>query len=282
MRSIDEDDRAEIAKLNAEPWMLEYLKLNQGYVHWGPGDDYMSTKGESWSSSQVISGWSTFGPWHLDELNECVNFYFEVERDSKECAACGRSGYNPSTREISETFYDHGDYSIDFEHMEIVGDLAAARRQGGATGRRWCDKITQDEVDALVTAGRLRHWDRNSGWISVPRTAAEVNEVNSYGRPLGKLRHSEHDGINRYILIETRARRLGVYGLCDACHGAGYVYTEPTAHLNVVLWMIHPRKGASRGVRVERLSKADASAAVAWLREAAKRNAGRFAKIAEL
>jgi hypothetical protein len=279
MRTLPEDDsdRVHLAQLNVEPWMVEHLKLNPEYVHWGPGEDFMSTKGESWEASQEVTGWSAFGPWALDELNECVHFYFELERPSERCASCDASGYNSETKVIADTFYDHGDYSIDFTNWRIVGSIENARKLGGATGRRWHDKITQDEVDALVAAGRLRKWTE-SGWQSVPRTAAEVNAANAEG---AKHDHElDHDGINRGILIETRAKRLGVWGLCPSCEGHGTVFTAPRGHLNVVLWILHPRKGCSRGVRVRNLSEVDAEAVKQWLAQAAERNAQRFGKVA--
>ncbi len=46
--------------------------------------------------------------------------------------------------------------------------------------------------------------------VFVIPSAEEVNACVSF-----------HDSINRWILIETRAKRLGVYGLCPVCHGKG-------------------------------------------------------------
>lgn len=272
MRTLpeDDDDRAELDRLNVEPWMADCLKINPEYVFWGPGEDYMSTKGEGWSASQEVDGWSAFGPWKLDELNECVNFYFELERPSEKCEACDASGYNPETKIIADTFYDFGDYSIDFENWRVLGSIENARKPGGATGRKWCNRITQDEVDALVAAGRLG---------GKPVSAAVVNAANSEGAPRNFTSNYDHDGINRMILIETRAKRLGVYGSCTTCDGHGFVFTAPRGHLNVVLWILHPRKGCSRGVRVRNLSAVDADAAKQWLREAAKRNVQRFGKL---
>lgn len=264
----DDDDQQELSRLNVEPWMIDHLKLNPEYVHWGPGEDYMSTKGESWGASQEVDGWSAFGPWDLDELNECVHFYFELDRPSEKCEACDHSGYNPETKIIADTFYDFGDFGIDFSTMTMHGSIESARKPNGATGRKWSDKITQDEVDALVSAGRLG---------GNPVSAAEVNAANS-GAQHGFNRY-DHDAINRSILIETRAKRLGVYGMCPSCEGRGYVFAAARGHLNVVLWMLHPRKGCSRGVRVRNLSAADADAAKQWLREAARRNVQRFGKL---
>ena len=35
----DEDDMKEVARLEAPTWMVEQLKLNPSYVHWGPHED---------------------------------------------------------------------------------------------------------------------------------------------------------------------------------------------------------------------------------------------------
>lgn len=260
MRTLpeDDDDRAALARLKVEPWMVEYLKLNPEYVHWGPGDDLMSTKGESQQAAQEFASWLAFGPWPLDKWNECVHFYFELERPSERCEVCDASGYNSLTKFIADAFY----YNV-----------------AGSTENRWCDKITQDEVDALVEAGRLCKWTEG-GLQTVPRTAAEVNAANTANDKYNEHHHElKHDAINRMILIETRAKRFGVWGLCSFCEGHGTVFAVPHGHLNVVLWILHPRTGCARGVRVRNLSASDAEAAKRWLAQAATRNRQRFEKV---
>ena len=118
-----------------------------------------------------------------------------------ECKACGGTGYNTQTRVLADAFYDH-------DHNGQ---------------NRWCDKLVQEEVDALVEAGRLRKFrSEDRTWETVPRTAEEVNAANAPGgRSFGEM---YHDGVNRWILIETRAKRLGVYGQCKVCGGNGYYY----------------------------------------------------------
>jgi hypothetical protein len=168
----------------------------------------------------------------------------------EECPDCGGSGYNPETHQISEDYYD-------FAH----------------TGQRWCDDITQDEVEALVAENRLwdfvrvftaegwkpKVWNHPGFWCPqchavekvVPnidgsgrsanyallcekcKVAMEVlpgddirlhiptaAEVNAWQRGPG----FGHDGINRGILIEARAKRLGVWGYCETCKGEGVVF----------------------------------------------------------
>lgn len=272
----DKYDREELKRLNCESWMVKYLDLNPEYVHWGPGEDYMCSKSDGWSASQEVASWAAFGPWGLDELNECVHFYFELARNSEKCTACDQSGWNPETKVISDTFYDHGNYRIDFVEWKVYG-TPPARGSRGASGRKWIDAITEDELQALKDAGRIKAHatleDVNiaNGDDDAARRAASVR--------IGGLGVIGHDAINQSILIETRAKRLGFYGKCPNCDGHGYVHTEPAGHLNLVVWMIHPRKGASRGVRVQNLSKHDASAAIKWLAKAATRNAERFSKV---
>ena len=88
-----------------------------------------------------------------------------------------------------------------------------------------CDNITQDEVEALVAKNRLMDfthtWTPDEGWKRredgyIP-TAEEINEANRTPSLFG------HDAINRHILIEARAKRLGVYGKCPVCNGEGTI-----------------------------------------------------------
>jgi hypothetical protein len=88
----DSIEQIELAQLNAAPWMLEYLKLNPSYTEWGPGMDYMATGNDSgWYASITLENWSKFN-WELDDLNECVHFYFSVVRAEQACSACAHSG----------------------------------------------------------------------------------------------------------------------------------------------------------------------------------------------
>jgi hypothetical protein len=229
-------DQQEAAKLKAAPWMLDALRMNPDYCSWGPYEDWMCDTKAGWAAPVFEDTWTEFG-WELNDLNEVVDFYFEVQRDSVPCEACGASGHNPATKRIADAFYD-------FE----------------GTGNRWCDAITQDEVDALWAKHRLFQWKEKP-------TPAEVNKA------------VPHDGINRWILIETRARRLSVWGECAECGGDGHLFTEPAAHLGLVLWVLHPRKGASRGVEVKRIDRHQLPDAIAYLQRAAERNAQRFSRL---
>lgn len=137
------------------------------------------------------------------------------------CTLCDGSGYNKETKELSDDFYDFN-----------------------RKGTKWNDKITQEEVEHLVEKGRLsdflEHWysynEEKETWEFLDRskkdrkwkpcekpmmpTAEKVNEVNR-GVSLGS-----HDAINRSFLLQFRAKKLGIYGLCELCEGNGYYYTD--------------------------------------------------------
>lgn len=236
MRYHDEDDAKD---LNAEQWQLDLLKLNPGYVSWGPHEDYMWKKGEGWDCPILLDSWTKI--WQLDYLNECVNFYFSVERESKECPTCGGNGYHKDAQQVVNTFYSH---------MNSLGE-------------HWNDKITDDELQALKEASRVNK-------------DATLEQINAENRPRGGM---GHDAINRGILTRARLGRLGLPVLCEQCAGSGYVYTAPNAEAVLTLWMLHPRKGCSRGIEVRPIKQDELPSIYEWLRSAAARNAERFSAV---
>jgi hypothetical protein len=162
-------------------------------------------------------------------------------------------GLTPEARAIDRTFYPTSiAYSWNGREMERAKALA------------WGDKIGQAEVDALIAEGRLRelkqvpeaeqclepcegdgvpegavwrgepcrrfkghdggHHPRPSEWVTVPRTAAEVNAMQH--REDGSMAMDAHDGINRHILIRTRCKLLGLTRECPRCEGHGTVFRD--------------------------------------------------------
>lgn len=227
--------------LRKNDWKLNVLKKNPEYLGWGNYEDYMCSNKESGYGSPVELE-DVDSLWELDDLNELVNFYFTIHRNSKECKYCDGTGLNALTKELEKSWYD-------FENK----------------GTRWCDRITQDEVDALWDDGRLK-----GGFKSKP-TAEEVNQWERKG--------FGHDAINRAICVEQRAKKLGVWGYCSTCEGKGYNYTEDEAHLGLQMWFIHPRKGASRGVYLKNIEKNELEKVIKYLKEAKARNNERFSRL---
>ena len=241
MRSfpIDNEELKDLEKLKAEDWMIELLKKNPNYVYWGNNEDYMWNDNEGWSSRVELE--SVDELFELDEYNELVNFYFEVYRESKKCTSCHGSGYNKATKELSDTWYSFK-----------VGEKA------------WQYKLTQDEVDALWKEDRLHSF----------KDKPTPEEVNEWAK-----KHFGHDSINQYICVKARAEKLGVYGLCEECNGEGYIYTEPKAKVGLQMWILHPRKGASRGVYLKNIEEHEVPRIIEYLKEARDRNNERFSKL---
>jgi hypothetical protein len=265
-------DIEEINKLQAKPWQIDLLNKNPEYVFWGNYEDGMSSTDKGWGSPQELDSFSQ--RWGLDELNELVNFYFEVYRKNHQCPHCEGAGINPETKEISDNWYG-------FNNI----------------GRKWCDKITDDEVYELLKCSRLNEFTDYRGfyykdlnvWMSwvggqkvqidppTPEQIPSAKEVND-AQNNRKRGFIGHDAINRWICIEQRAKRLGVYGKCEHCVD-GRIYDEPEARVALQLWFIHPRKGASRGVYIKNIKEKEVPEVIAYLKEAAERNANRFSKL---
>ena len=294
MRSYpkDKSDREEAERLKAEPWMLQLLKANPDYVYWGPHEDYMWKKeGEKgWDAPVFINSWKEF-KWELDELNECVNFYFHISRDNEKCKDCNGTGYHPDALWVSESFYRHSSPFTAPDDQDMMAlavmdsfgsDMSdalprcsypseAVLSKYGTEFRSFCsamrvhgqwkDLPTQDEIQALWDHHRLTEFKKCP-------TLGEMVGYDSKG--IG------HDGINRMIMIEARLKRYGIPLHCPKCEGHGYVWTAPNPRMSLTLWMIHPRKGCSRGVEIKSVEQEDVPAAFRFLKEAARRNANRF------
>lgn len=253
MRSLEYAEKEDIKELKAKPWQINLLKMNPEYTSWGPHEDYMWVKGEGWNSPIIKENWKEFSDWKLDDYNECVNFYFELNRKSEDCS-CG-DGYHPEARSVVDSFYNHR----------------------APNGIGWRDKITQDEYEVLLKEGRVDCKNYNAP--KEEREYLTLEEVNYQNSPQG--RGMGHDAINQHILVQTRLARLGIPMVCPLCNGKAYHYVEEFATVRLILWMLHPRKGASRGVEIKNIQKKDLPEVFAYLREAAQRNANRFSKIPE-
>lgn len=138
-----------------------------------------------------------------------LNPHYAYRRD---CPFCDGTHLNPETKQIDDDWYDFGH-----------------------TGRRWRDSITDDEVAALIEAGRLidfTHRWTGEEWkpLDPPRvpTAAEVNEWSRH--KMG------HDAINKWICVKARATRLGVYGHCPHCDEDGGIWRTPEDRAAYEAW----------------------------------------------
>lgn len=137
-----------------------------------------------------------------------------------QCPECGGDGYSREAKAVADTFYPH---QISWTDRARADALA------------WHDKIGQKEVDYLLKKGRLRTWvpgenGERGSWVTLPRSAAEVNEAQRRGALDG------HDGINRGLLIQFRCKRLGIPHLCSLCKGHGLVENYPGQRAQADTW----------------------------------------------
>lgn len=262
MKTYDPNDKYDVAEANrlgAPQWALDLLRMNPDYNSWGPGEDYMKSaptdgkNGHGWDVGVEYPTWEENG-FSQDDLNVVANFHFEVVRDSKTCEMCGGDGYHPDAFPIVNTFY-------------------------GGYGAGWSANITLDELQALVNANRCWKWNPQTKRREPPTVTQEfLDEVNAANRRMG-IGDLNHDGINRAILIRARCERLGIPTICTDCQGHGQTFTAPHPHVELVLWVLHPRKGCSRGVTIKNVTQKDLPYVFAYLRKARALMMDRFGKI---
>lgn len=108
-------------------------------------------------------------------------------------------------------FYGSGEAAI----------IKESHRMAALYNSRWCHHLSQDDVDALVEAGRLMDlthtWDPAKRWQKieppVTPTAAQVNEWSLQG--MG------HDSLNAMYAMRARCTREGITLECPTCKGHG-------------------------------------------------------------
>ena len=140
-------------------------------------------------------------------------------------------------RSITEApdFYGSGEAAIAREAQRLADHFNSG----------WLHHLNQDDVDALVDAGRLHDlthtWTREDGWQQkepyFPPTAAEVNEWSLSG--LG------HDSINAHVVIRARCEREGIAETCPTCGGHGSVEKYEGQRADAEAWKpTGPPKGS--------------------------------------
>ena len=169
--------------------------------------------------------WPMYVPW-----KGYMNPYSPIN-----CKVCKGSGLNPATKKLEDDWYTHSN---------------TEKKEG------WQTQLEQGEVDALVSAGRLMDFTRRpindkqredlkkakGYWLPYDNgykpTAEEVNVWAKRGGLGG------HDAINRWICVEARAKRLGVYGKCSLCNGYGHYWCEDKYEKRYENWkQIEPPEG---------------------------------------
>jgi hypothetical protein len=234
----------------AEQWQLDLLKTMPESVFQLPNENGMATKDKGFESSIIFYNWQKFCLWESDGFTECVNFNFSLPHEIIKCDQCLENGYPGEAQYIVNSFYPGRNSSR--EH--------------------WYDKITQDEMQALVEFNRIQYLTEDEIDGYVPTTAEEINTGIQEG-------YYGYDAIDQSILIQARLKRLELPMFCDNCQGYGEFYPASKTHVSLSLWLIDPHKGSSQYIRIKNIQRDELQSVLEYLRVAANRNAQRFEKV---
>lgn len=123
-------------------------------------------------------------------------------------------------------YYGTGEFAITREARRLIGHWNA----------QWCHHLAQEDVDALIAAGRLMDFThtcgQGEGWRPKDPppvvTAAQVNEwsVSGFG----------HDSINAMVVIDARCQREGVPNRCATCNGYATLEAYPGQREDIEAW----------------------------------------------
>lgn len=181
--------------------------------------------------------------WPLNKVWE--GFLSPDKFDETPCPDC-KNGYSPQAENLYDLWYGkipfdpastgsepwrHDTPAIRARAERNIADapdyygngesaiVREAQRLADHFNSGWLHHLSQDDVDALVAAGRLKDlthtWSRADGWQEkdppVTPTAAQVNEwsLSGFG----------HDAINASIVVRARCERQGVDTICPTCKG---------------------------------------------------------------
>lgn len=123
-------------------------------------------------------------------------------------------------------FYGRGEHAI----------VREATRLATLCNGQWGHHLAQQDVDALVQAGRLRDfthtWVKGDGWVEKdPKVTPTAQQVNDWS--LGGF---GHDSINAMITVRARCEREGSPVECATCQGHSTLEAYPGQRAQAEAW----------------------------------------------
>ena len=181
--------------------------------------------------------------WPLNKIWD--GFLMPDRFDEDKCPDC-KNGYSPHAQNLYDLWYGYLPFhpastgSTPWRHDSPVVRARTERNVASAPefygtgedaivreGQRladlfngsWCYHLTQDDVNALLEAGRLKDlthtWTREAGWQPIePPVAPTAEQVNEWS-----LTGLGHDGINSMVVVRARCKREGFDATCPTCKG---------------------------------------------------------------
>ncbi|MEV5941301.1 hypothetical protein [Streptomyces sp. NPDC051994] len=141
---------------------------------------------------------------------------------------------SPPVRALAER---HIDSAPDFYGTGESAIANEAQRLATLFNGAWAHHLSQDDVDALVEAGRLRDfthsWNPETRRLEKiePPVAPTAEQVNEWS-----LRGMGHDGINAMIAVNARCKREGVDDTCLTCGGRASLEAYPGQRAEAEAW----------------------------------------------
>ena len=197
-------------------------------------------------------------------INTTWEGYLNPHYTAVQCSECGGHGRSPFAEQLHNSWYGYVEFkpedrgSIPFlpDNEKIMkmakrnvesspdyygtGETAMAHeaiRLANLWNSSWSHHLNQDDVDALIAAGRLSDFTHTfvagSGWTpkepAYHPTAAEVN-LWSIGFGFG------HDSINQWICVKAECERFGESPVCLVCEGEGAIWPSEEAEALYEAW----------------------------------------------
>lgn len=196
-------------------------------------------------------------------LNEVWHGYLMPDKyEEIPCPDC-KNGYSPHAQHLFDLWYGYAPFdpastgsaplrhdtpavrtfaernvsnAPDFYGTGEAAIVREASRLAHLWNGMWSHHLAQEDVDALVGAGRLmdftHNWAPGDGWQKilppVTPTAEQVNEWSLHG--------FGHDSINASVVIEARCDRDGIEQLCQTCQGHGSTEAYPGQRAEAEAW----------------------------------------------
>ncbi|WP_063764786.1 hypothetical protein [Streptomyces sp. NRRL F-5053] len=181
--------------------------------------------------------------WPLNKLWD--GFLMPDRFDEDKCPDC-KNGYSPYAQNLFDLWHGYLPFSPESTgSMPLRHDTPAVRacaehnvshapdfygtgeaaivREGQRLAelwnRQWSHHLTQDDVNALVAAGRLKEfthtWNPEDGWQAIePRVVPTAEQINEWS-----LSSRGHDEINARVVIRNRCEHEGFHYTCPNCQG---------------------------------------------------------------
>lgn len=182
------------------------------------------------------------------------------------CSHCDGTGYSDEYNQLMKKWYGNAPFTPEERgstpflptHPAIVrlatrnterAWLGSAEREAqrlaAIYNSAWCHHLNNDDVKALIKAGRLYDFTHTfvagKGWVKKkPAYTPTAREVNEWS-----LRGFGHDSINAWKVVSAECERLGHPKLCSHCKGEASIWDSKENRTRANRWRRkEPPKGA--------------------------------------